>query len=79
MPAERTPPHPPRAAPIAHSTLICTGCGASTEFELDILGMLGHSALHALGAEILSHRIELRGRCAVCQALARPRERWGEV
>lgn len=72
-------PHPRsrKPLPLARSVLVCTGCGAREEFELDVLATLGSSVLQALGAEVHSHRIELRGRCAPCQALAIPRAAWG--
>jgi Fe2+ or Zn2+ uptake regulation protein len=65
--------------PIARSTLVCTVCGASEEVELDVLALLGRSIVRSLGAELASHRIELRGRCGACCALATPRSAWGEA
>jgi len=65
--------------PVARSTLICTACGASEEVDLDVLGLLGRSIMRSLGAEVVSHRIELRGRCCACRALAMPRPAWGDA
>lgn len=77
MPAPRPGPPSRKPLPLARSVLLCTGCGAREEFELDVLGALGSSVLQGLGGEVVSHRIELRGRCAPCQALAIPRASWG--
>jgi len=61
-----------RAFPIAHTTLTCTSCGTTAEVELDVLGLLGTAVVRGSGFDLLSHRLELRGRCAGCVALAGP-------
>jgi Fe2+ or Zn2+ uptake regulation protein len=54
-----------------HHHAICTGCGRSFDLADMGLGQVLHDAGERLGFRITSHRLELFGVCAACQAAAR--------
>lgn len=49
-----------------HDHLICTACGAILEFENPHIEALQEEVASAHGFRILSHRLELYGRCGKC-------------
>jgi len=51
-----------------HDHLICTGCGAIMEFEDPKIEQLQQQIAEKHGFAISSHRLELYGSCATCQA-----------
>ncbi len=57
--------------PSHHHHAICTGCGRSLDLADMGLGQVLHDAGERLGFRITSHRLELFGVCAACQAAAR--------
>jgi Fur family ferric uptake transcriptional regulator len=50
-----------------HDHLICTGCGSIFEFENESIEALQQDVASKKGFEVLSHKLEIYGLCAVCQ------------
>jgi Fur family ferric uptake transcriptional regulator len=51
-----------------HDHLVCTQCGSITEFHHEIIEKMQEEVAGKHGFELVSHRLELYGSCAVCVA-----------
>ena len=57
-----------------HDHLICTRCGAIIEFENERIEALQNDVAREKGFKVRSHKLELYGLCAACQALKAEKE-----
>ena len=53
-----------------HDHLVCTICGAITEFHHDLIERLQEDVARTHDFLLVSHRLELYGRCVACRAQA---------
>ena len=51
-----------------HHHLICTTCGAVTEFEDDLLDDLEADIQKKMGFHVLNHQVKFYGTCKECQS-----------
>jgi Fur family ferric uptake transcriptional regulator len=49
-----------------HDHLVCTSCGAIIEFENSRIEELQEKVAQEHGFQIVSHRLELYGKCGKC-------------
>jgi Fur family ferric uptake transcriptional regulator len=54
-----------------HDHLVCTACGAITEFHHEIIEKLQEEVAGKHSFQLVSHRLELYGTCAACVAKSR--------
>jgi Fur family ferric uptake transcriptional regulator len=52
-----------------HDHLVCTRCGAITEFENETIEQLQNDVAAGYGFRIETHKLELYGLCAKCQGV----------
>jgi Fur family ferric uptake transcriptional regulator len=52
-----------------HDHLVCTRCGAITEFENETIEQLQNEVAAGYGFQIETHKLELYGLCAKCQGV----------
>jgi Fur family ferric uptake transcriptional regulator len=50
-----------------HDHLVCTRCGAITEFENETIEQLQNDVAAGYGFQIETHKLELYGQCAKCR------------